>query len=246
MRALLRLAYDGTHFSGCGPLPGQRTVAGEVITALGRVDLTPLLAELLSRTDSGVHAEQNVGHVVLPRPMASDALLKVLDRHLPTDLRCNGVAPIEALPEVRAKTYVYSLDISRWGRPECARTHWRVRSDVDLGLLERAAELLIGRRDFAAFYREGETRSDLVRSIEFVGWKQHGETLQCSVRGPRFTYKLVRSLVGGMVAVGLGTHPIEELEDALAGRPLAVARHTAPAHGLSLRSVDVDVEWVSA
>ena len=89
-------------------------------------------------------------------------------------------------------------------------------------------------------------RDDLVRSIEFVGWKQHGETLQCSVRGPRFTYKLVRSLVGGMVAVGLGTHPIEELEDALAGRPLAVARHTAPAHGLSLRSVDVDVEWVSA
>ena len=52
-----------------------------------------------------------------------------------------------------------------------------------------------------------------------------------------FIYRLARSLVGGMVAVGRGSIPLAEWSSALAGTACGAARQQAPAHGLHLLRV---------
>ena len=59
----------------------------------------------------------------------------------------------------------------------------------------------------------------------------------CQVRGTRFTYRLVRSLIGAMVAVAHGTASGEHWRRALAGENTPAAQQQAPACGLSLERV---------
>lgn len=239
MRALLRITYDGTDFAGCGPLPDERTIIGEVVAALERVSLRPSLAEALSRTDAGVHARANVAHVVLPRAVAEDRLLAMLDRHLPADLRCLAVAVVEGLPPVGAKTYRYRLDTTRHGDPFLARTAWRVPGRLDLDVLPGLAAACVGTHDFEAFRRRGETRDDLTRSLLAARWERRADTVEFVVTGDGFTYRLVRSLVGAMVSVARSSSSEADFRGAIAGVAGPVTRQTAPAHGLCLEGLSL-------
>ena len=57
------------------------------------------------------------------------------------------------------------------------------------------------------------------------------------MRGDGFTYRLVRSLVGGMVAVGRGGCTLADWRRALDGAVTDASRQQAPAHGLCLEAV---------
>lgn len=65
-RVALGVAYDGTGFHGFARQPGQRTVAGTLLDALGRLTGEDHELVCAGRTDAGVHALAQVVHVDLP------------------------------------------------------------------------------------------------------------------------------------------------------------------------------------
>ena len=65
-RARIDLSYDGTNFSGWGKQRDQRTVQGEVESALFTLFQQNLETTVAGRTDAGVHATGQVFHVDLP------------------------------------------------------------------------------------------------------------------------------------------------------------------------------------
>jgi len=240
MRILLHLAYDGTDFHGCPDVPGQRTICGTLTEALGRVGLRPSLVETLSRTDAGVHADGNLGHVCLDRALPEAELLGILERHLPSDLRAHRVTRVDAVPVVVSKTYRYTLDLHRIGDPFLARYAWRPPGPLQLSQVRAALALFRGRQDFSAFGRTEDPRVDLVRTFDSVGLEQRGDRVAIEVVGQRFFYHLVRSVVGAAVMVGRGGASLDELRAALAGEAVGVARQTAPAKGLNLHRIVVE------
>jgi tRNA pseudouridine38-40 synthase len=136
-----------------------------------------------------------------------------------------------------AKTYRYTIDHGDIADPFLARFAWRLPFRLTLAHLHAAAHGIAGERDWSGFSRRGETRhldGDLIRRIDRVEWKQVATRLCCEVAGGGFTYRLVRSLVGAMVAVAQGTCTRNELESALAGQESPAGQQQAPAHGLSL------------
>lgn len=239
MRILLRLAYDGTDFCGCGPLPGVRTVIGTLCEALARVDLEPVSAEALSRTDAGVHARGNLAHVVLPRERPPVRILGALDRHLPADLRAVDLMVVSEPPVAGPKTYTYRLDLSPHGDPFLARTAWRLPGSVAADVLPALAAACVGPLDFTPFRRSGETRNDLVRTIHDARWDLDECVATLTITGSGFPYRGVRSLVGAMVLVARGSASQDDFLAALAGSAGPVTRQTAPAHGLCLETVAV-------
>ena len=58
-----------------------------------------------------------------------------------------------------------------------------------------------------------------------------------SVRTDGFLYKMVRSIVGGLVKVGEGKLSVEQLRALMAGKKRTALVETAPAHGLFLWKV---------
>jgi tRNA pseudouridine38-40 synthase len=66
VRWRLRVAYDGSGFHGFATQRGQRTVAGVLGEALGRVIQGPVTLTCAGRTDTGVHALDQVVHFDVP------------------------------------------------------------------------------------------------------------------------------------------------------------------------------------
>src|SRR5271170_2853916 len=249
----LLLSYDGTAFAGWWRQPGRRTVAAELDAACRRIGEGTAAALGASRTDAGVHARGQVARLDLARAWAPRALLRALARQLPADLACHHLAAVapswHPCHDATAKTYRYRIDNAAIADPFAARFAWRPPFRLALTELAAAARAIPGRRDWGGFVRRGESRAGagaLVRTISRVEWQPAGTALDCTVTGEAFTYRLVRSLVGAMVAVAQGGCSASELTRALCGGDSPAGRQQAPACGLCLERVHYhqEPEWV--
>ncbi len=250
----LLLAYDGTAFAGWWRQPGRRTVAAELDAACRRIGEGSACALGASRTDAGVHARGQVARLDLARPWRPAALLHALARQLPADLSCRSVAAVapgwHPCHDAIAKTYLYRIDNAAIADPFAARFAWRTPFRLDLAGVQAAAASIPGRRDWGGFVRRGESRAGagaLVRTISTVAWHGAAGELACTVTGDAFTYRLVRSLVGAMVAVAHGGCSPAELTRALAGGASPAGRQQAPACGLCLERVSYErtLDWLA-
>jgi tRNA pseudouridine38-40 synthase len=169
-----------------------------------------------------------------------------LNLALPQDivvLRLEAAAPrFHARHDAVSRFYIYQVAIRKSAFSK--RFVWWVPDRLDAGRMERAAALLPGRHDFAAFGdKRGEKKSTLVHvSRAELAW--HGDLLQIRIGASHFLWKMVRRLVGSIVEIGKGNLTENEFERMLRTAEGTAAAWTAPASGLFLEKVaytDADV-----
>ena len=244
MRLRIDLAYDGSGFHGWARQDGLRTVQGDLESALATVLRVPSVAVTCAgRTDTGVHARGQVAHVdVEPDVSEPEQLRRRLDGVLPADIRVRRVVAaadgFDARFSAVWRRYAYRIA----DRPEAVdpltRGHvltWR--RPLDVGAIDEASALLLGRHDFASFCkrREGATT---IRTLLDLSWERDDVgVLVGSVRADAFCHHMVRSLVGCLVAVGEGRRPAAWAGDVLAAATRDPAVAVVPAHGLTLEEV---------
>jgi tRNA pseudouridine38-40 synthase len=244
VRLRMDLAYDGSEFHGWARQDGLRTVQGELETALATVLRVPSVAVTCAgRTDTGVHARGQVAHVdVAPEVSEPDDLRRRLGGVLPADVRVRRVvaAPegFDARFSAVWRRYAYRIA----DRPEVVdpltRGHvlaWR--RPLELGAINDASALLLGRHDFASFCkrREGATT---IRTLLELSWGRDADgVLVGTVRADAFCHHMVRSLVGCLVAVGEGRRQTAWAGEVLAAAARDPAVVVVPAHGLTLEEV---------
>ena len=253
-RYRLDIAYDGTDFKGWARQPGLRTVCGELEQALSLILRLPITLTVAGRTDSGVHAEGQVAHMVVPyapSPAAPDPpapipeparLVRRLARMLPPDVRVRGIEPVSLDFDARfsalRRHYRYRLTTAAHGAdPLRAREIVGWPHPIDRDALDRASARLIGLHDFAAFCRRREGATT-VRDLQDFTWETDGDLLTARVVADAFCWSMVRSLVGAVLTVAGGRRPVEWIDGLLAAREREGAIPVAPAKGLSLVGVD--------
>ena len=242
-RLRIDLAYDGTNFSGWAIQPDRRTVQEVVETALSTVAQSPAQTIVAGRTDAGVHATGQVIHVDLPETLELEDLAYKLNRILDEDVRINKIeiAPtaFHARFSALRRYYEYRiLDENKVIQP-LARLNtasWYRLLDVDV--MNRASELLLGTHNYAAFckYREGATT---IRTLETYQWRRDGEgVLVADVVADAFCYSMVRNLVGAIVCVADGRKDPEWITTLLEDKERVSDSLVFPARGLTLYKVD--------
>jgi tRNA pseudouridine38-40 synthase len=238
MRYALRLAYDGTGLAGWWRQPDQPSIASLVDHAFGHLGESAVQVVGASRTDAGVHARAQVAHVDLGRPWRIPDLVRGLNRHLPSGIVCTGAAPVaedwHAVFGVAAKTYRYAVDLAAIPDPLQARWVWRPPYRLDPTLLPTLAHHVTTLQDAGGFRRRGDAREDLGLRIRDCRWHHQRDRWICSLTADRFTYRLVRSLVGAMLATAQGTCRHDDFIATLAGHDTPAGHQQAPAHGLHL------------
>ncbi|MBN2702717.1 MAG: hypothetical protein JXR23_00760, partial [Pontiellaceae bacterium] len=109
---------------------------------------------------------------------------------------------------------------------------------LDVEKMRRAAELLEGEHDFAPFSANPKRElNGTVRTIHSFNVRKHGADITLEVRGNGFLYKMVRSLAGFMVRVGIGDLMPESVHDILDHGIRTAVVPTAQPHGLFLWKV---------
>ena len=239
-RFKLLIEYAGTRYSGWQIQKNARTVQGELDRAIRA--LAPRTAFELygaGRTDAGVHALAQVAHLDLHTTLAADALVSRLNDELPTDINILSATSVphrfHARHDALARSYLYQIATRRtaFAKPFV----WWVREALDVEVMRRAGQALVGTQDFRSFTDdEPDEKSMLVAVDELVVESVDGLVL-LRIVGSHFLWKLVRRIVGVLVEIGRGRLPADAAARFLREASALPARLTAPASGLFLERV---------
>jgi tRNA pseudouridine38-40 synthase len=238
----ITLAYDGTDFAGWQAQAGAtriRTVQDTVEAALGHFSGGQRIVVVgAGRTDSGVHALGQVASFALEKDMTAAELQRAMNALLPDDVRVLAAARVpedfHARKSALSKLYRYEMDTGPVQLPVRRRVAGHVPWRLDQAAVRSAAEMYCGRHDFASLASAGGSVKATVRTVLRSEVCFADGTLVYEVEADGFLRKMVRSLVGGLVAVGRGALAVEELWRALLARDRRAWPPPAAARGLTL------------
>ena len=236
MRVVLGLSYRGLAYQGWQSQPGGATVQDQLERALARFADRPMRTMCAGRTDTGVHALNQVVHLDTDLAREPESWLRGTNRFLPPDIALQWCKIADERFHARysalGRRYVYVLLESRV-RPsvEAGAVGWTFRP-LDEEAMQAAACLLIGEHDFSAF-RSSECQAlSAVKTMRVIEISQRGAYWRFEFDASAFLHHMVRNLMGCLVAVGSGTRDVAWLAEVLASRERRFAAPTFAADGL--------------
>lgn len=240
----LRVAYDGTRYSGWQIQPGRTTVQGTLAEAIHRVSGEEILPQGASRTDAGVHALDQVVAFTTQSLHEPAVWVRALNAWLPHDITVTagdlaraGFDPVSAST---SKRYRYRIHDAA-PKPVLSRhLVWRWWGGLDVETMRAAAPALVGEHNFTSFEALHSPRRSKIRTIHTLSVTRTavlgglGDEVWIEVEGNGFLYNMVRIIAGSLVMVGAGRRSPAWLGEALAARSRPAAGPTAPPEGLCL------------
>ncbi len=246
IRYKITIAYDGTDYAGWQVQSRKHTVQAEIERVIEQLAGKHIRVHHSGRTDAGVHAKGQVAHFDLKEPVDVRRFQKSLNALLKPDVRVmklEKAAPdFHARFKAQGKEYRYFIWNGPAVPPNLRLYRYHERRKLDITAMKRAAALLVGKHDFAAFtanpHREIEGTVRSVRKITVTRTREGDITL--AVEGDGFLYKMVRSIAGFLLRVGTGELKPEDAERLLKAKTRTHEVPTAKAHGLFLWQVFYD------
>ena len=257
LRFRIDFSYDGTNFSGWAKQRDQRTIQGEMETALDPLTRNRIALQVAGRTDAGVHATAQVAHFDIPERDHNGNAWDVADigyrlnRMLTEEIRIHSItlAPkfFHARFSALSRSYIYKIadggqlippllryDTASWYRP------------LDIMKMNQAISPLLGEHDFAAFCKARATGTTIRTLKEFSLERGPNDVITARVTADAFCHSMVRSLIGAAVCVGEGRFEPSWMKSVLDGRERIGESLVFPARGLTLTDVtypkDEDLE----
>jgi tRNA pseudouridine38-40 synthase len=241
LRWKCRCAYDGAGFSGWQSQPAKDAVQDVIEARLRAIFDREIRVHGSGRTDAGVHARAQIFHFDAAWRHGPLKLLAAIQSGLPATLQVAAVsraaADFHARFSATGKIYTYDLhlgDADPFTRPYV----WALFRPLDWSAMGQAAALLQGEDDFRAFRADnGAEMADSVRDLRRLEIRRRGKRVRITAEANGFMYKMVRSLVGALVAVGEGRLTPDEIALLLSTGQRVTAVQTAPPQGLFLDRV---------
>ena len=250
MNFRLHLQYDGTDFHGWQTQKGQRTIQGELTRVLSLLDDREVIIHGSGRTDAGVHAEGQVASVKLNREITPEKLRNAINGNLPQDVRIFfadvAADDFHARYSARSKTYIYRVVHGPVSSPFWSRYALQEARVLNLNKMRSCTRLFLGEHDWTAFsaaQADAESRVRNVMSCEIDDrWdaRGHCHLIEFRITANGFLRYMVRSIVGTLLAAGRSEIDNQTIERAIQGGDRQLVGETAPAHGLTLKSVQYD------
>jgi len=236
------LAYDGTDFCGFQRQAKARTVQMVVESALRQLGWQDKSLLAAGRTDTGVHASGQVIAFDMEWRHSTGDLLRAINASLPQDIVAREAHTVGTNFHPRydalSRCYQYRLFCDQVRNPLYERFAWRVWPEVEWASLIKAASLLPGKHDFAAFGTPPRTGGSTVRTILQAGWQQEDPYLVFEIIAEAFLYHMVRHLVHLQVMIGQGYQEVGIIPRYLDGGINSPPVGLAPPNGLVLSRVN--------
>jgi len=247
MRIALMVEYDGSQYHGWQSQTGLRTVQGVLETALSQVAAQEVSVVCAGRTDTGVHATNQIIHFDCENERNVRAWIHGANSFLPKDVCVKWGrempehfhARYSALSR-RYRYVIYNVAI----RPALLRSNvtWQYRQ-LDHRLMQDATQFLLGEQDFTSF-RSVECQSKTpMRNIHDLKVTRKGDVIVIDITANAFLHHMVRNIAGVLIAVGSGRKPVAWVHEVLLAKDRKLGAETAPPYGLYLVSVAYPEEF---
>ena len=247
MRIALGIEYDGTSYNGWQRQNNGIGVQQRLEEALSLVADQPIEVHCAGRTDTGVHASGQVVHFDTQANRPDRGWLLGANTNLPPDINVGWVRRVDDAFHARfsatARSYRYRI-LNRLQRSALYRHRaWWVHQRLDEARMHEAAQRLLGEHDFSAFRAAGCQASSATRDVMRVSVVRRGDWVTLAITANAFLMHMVRNITGTLAAIGQGEQPLEWLGEVLESRDRTLGGVTAPAHGLTLVSVEYPADF---
>jgi tRNA pseudouridine38-40 synthase len=252
MRIALGIEYDGSSYCGWQSQAEGKTVQDTLQRALCLIaDEQTFLGHIAviaaGRTDTGVHALEQVVHFDTQAERPLTAWVRGVNALLPVSIAVRWAHPVpdefHARFSAHGRSYRYLL-INRAVRPaiQAGKAGW-FHAPLDVEAMQAAAQCLLGEHDFSAFRASQCQAKSPVKHLYQLDIRRQGEMLVFDVSADAFLHHMVRNIVGCLVYVGKGKHPPDWLNDVLDSRERSLAAPTFAPDGLYLRRIQYEAKW---
>ena len=235
----LLIEYDGSRYVGWQRQESGKSIQGEIESVLRGVLQENVNVVGAGRTDGGVHARGQAANFRTETKLDSAQIENALNALLPNDIVIYGMeeVPMEFHARYSAKERRYSYLIARVPTALQRQHSWYVKYVLDVDLIKRASDLIIGTHDFESFCKANSDVEHHRCNVRASAWKEEGSFLRYTISADRFLHGMVRALVGTMVDVGRDYTSLDELVKILEKKDRKEASMAAPARGLVLEEV---------
>jgi tRNA pseudouridine38-40 synthase len=238
LRYFLDIAYKGTHYHGWQLQTNAHTVQAELESALQKIFRTKIETLACGRTDTGVHARQQMVHIDVPAAITPDQVYR-LNRVLPFDISVNDFFPVVDTAHARfdALSRAYEYRITRKKDPFAKEQSWWLDRPLEVALMNEAAQILLKHHNFESFSKVHTDVKNFLCTIHKAEWRLENNLLLFEIEANRFLRGMVRAIVGTLVLVGLQKITVQDFEAVILASDRGKAGAAAPPEGLFLTGV---------
>jgi tRNA pseudouridine38-40 synthase len=238
---MLKIQYDGTDFFGSQIQPSGRTVQGELESALKNIYSEKIITVFSGRTDSGVHAREQIVNFKAPEGVIPpDKIFHLLSNLLPDDISAISSARVEdsfnSRYDAKLRTYRYFF----------RRTHNLFRNryslicpyDIDKDKLNSAAELFLGKKNFQSFCSSHAEVNNYFCDVKSLYFFENDDEIVMEISSDRFLQNMVRIIVSSFLELSRGKISCQDILDIFEKKDRRYAPKTISPKGLFLWKVD--------
>jgi tRNA pseudouridine38-40 synthase len=252
-RIALGLSYDGSPWQGWQTQPNGQTVQDQLEKAIAQFLDQPIgtIGTICAgRTDTGVHALDQVVHLDSPVWRDRASWVRGLNSFLPPSIAVQWASPVPEAFHARfsalSRTYHYIIINTPARQPLWAnRAGWCFRP-LDVSLMQQAAQCLVGRHDFSSFRSSQCQAASPIREMHSLTVRRERHFVIVSLKANAFLHHMVRNIVGELILVGQGKHQVDHVAEVLKACDRTVAAPTFSAAGLYLSQVQYPPELLDA
>ncbi|MFL2660727.1 MAG: tRNA pseudouridine(38-40) synthase TruA [Alphaproteobacteria bacterium] len=245
-RLKLTIEYDGSDYIGWQKQKKGKSIQEEIEKSLSQLFQEKIKVFGAGRTDSGVHAIDQVAHFDVSKININKEKIALAMNHiLRKTANKISILKAEEVPmtfdsrfSVKKKTYLYKIFNRQIRSFLIEKRAWFVPKRLNILLMTQASRVLIGKFDFNAFRSISCQSNSSVRSIDNIKIKENINNIEIRVTGKSFLHNQVRIIVGTLVNVGKKVWNEEKVLNILESKERKNAGPTAPAHGLYLEKIE--------
>ena len=239
----LLIEYEGTNFRGWQIQKKGKTIQGLIQKKISKILKEKITVFGSGRTDSGVHAIEQSAHFECTSKIINyDKFLKSINHFLNKDLIT--ILKIKKKKQnfhsrfsAKMRIYKYVI-INQLSRPVLDKNRaWHIMNELDLEIMKKAAERLVGTNDFSTFRASSCRAKSPIKTMKSVKIKSKNNKIEIEFQSQSFLQQQVRSMVGCLKYVGEKKWTLEKFMSVMTSKKRLLCAPPAPPEGLYLTRV---------
>ena len=241
-RYKIKIEYEGTPFVGWQFQKNGQSVQEVLQKAIFNFSEEKVIVTGAGRTDSGVHALEQVAHFDLKKKIQKKNLLPAINQNIGnksvTVLKINKVnKKFHARYDAKKRTYLY-LIINRQPPLTLQKNKaWHIKKKLNIKAMKKGAKLLIGTHDFSTFRASSCGAKSPIKTMENISIKKNKDKIILKFTSKSFLQQQVRSMVGSIKYLGEGKWNVEKFKQSFKSKNRTKCAPPAPACGLYLKKI---------
>ncbi|RXG15291.1 tRNA pseudouridine synthase A [Leeuwenhoekiella aestuarii] len=252
---LLKIQYLGFRYHGWQKQPDlltvERMMQRTLKYVLGRNNFKFIAA---GRTDSKVSVNETYVELILrEEALIMENFFDAFNDNLPQDIRLLEIMPKKELTHIiqapKLKEYIYLFSFGTKNHPFCAPFMINYKHNLDIELMQKGAELMIGSHDYRNYAYKASPEAQTLMHIENCVIEVNAlytanffpkTSYVFRVVGAGFKRHQVRLMMGALFDLGSGEMSLSNFKKSLDGSIPYQLTHVAQASGLILQNVTLD------